>query len=245
MSPEQIKQNLKGKQAYTLNITGSMTDRMVQNAKEAMDNLAARREELLPQFEEKRQAYETAQREFQDLKNAIDTIDEDVRQQHLIVDALVNFQQKEEPGKRMQIHGSAEEADAANNKTKRPRLISWTDEAEEVLKENSRFMPAEEVFDIIVKKPHIVEALKQMKTAKTMSTVKGVTVDNIISHALKVARGEWRGRFAPTFTVYKDLIGLVGWVDASNNPIDPFNQQFVHKKLHRESREQAAQPDNA
>lgn len=244
MSPEQIKQNLKGKQAYTLNITGTMTDRMVQNARESMDNLAARREELLPQFEEKRQAYETAQREFQDAKAAIDTIDEEVRQQQLVVDALVNFQQKDEPGKRMQIHGSAEDAEAAN-KTKRPRLISWTDEAEEVLKENSKFMPADEVFDIIVKKPHIQEALKQMKTAKTMSTVKGVTVDNIISHALKVSRGEWRGRFGPTFTVYKDLIGLVGWVDASNNPVEPYTQQFVHKKLQREPREQPAQPNNA
>lgn len=243
MSPEQIKQNIKGKQAYTLNITGSMTDRMVQNAKESMDSLATRREELLPQFEEKRQAYETAQREFQEVKNAIDAIDEEVRQQHLIVDALVNFQQKDEPGKRMQLHGSTEEAEAAN-KTKRPRLVSWTDEAEEVLKENSKFMPADEVFDIIVKKPHIQEALKQMKTAKTMSTVKGVTVDNIISHALKVARGEWRGRFAPTFTVYKEMIGLVGWVDASNNPLEPFNQQFVHKKLQREPREQAAPADN-
>lgn len=239
MSPEQIKQNIKGKQAYTLNITGSMTDRMVQNAKDCMDSLAARREELLPQFDEKRQAYETAQREFQEVKAAIDAIDEDVRQQHLVVDALVNFQQKEEPGKRIQIHSNAEEADAAA-KTKRPRLISWTDEASDILTEKGKFMSAEEVFDLIVQKPHVQEALKQMKTAKTMSTVKGVTVDNIISHALKVSRGEWRGRFGPTFTVYKDLIGLVGWVDAANNPVDPYNQQFVHKKLQREPKEQPA-----
>lgn len=239
MDPEKIKQNIKGKQAYTLNITDSMTERMVQNAKECMDNLTTKREELLPQFEEKRQAFETAQREFQEARAAIDALDEDMRQQHLIVEALTNFHQKDETGKRMQIHGSAEQAEAAE-KGKRQRLISWTDEAEAVLTETGRFMPADEVFDRIVQKPNVQDALKQMKTGKNMSTVKGVTVDNLISHALKVARGEWRGRFGPTFTVYKDLIGLVGWVDSSNNPVEPYNQQFIPKKLQREQREQTA-----
>lgn len=240
MDPEQIKQNIKGKQAYTLNITGSMTERMVQNAKECMDNLTAKREELLPQFEEKKGALEAAQREYQEARAAIDALDEELRQQHLIVEALTNFHHKDEPGKRMQIHGTAEEAEAAE-KVKRPRLISWTDEASAILTDTGKFMPAEEVFDLIVQKPHVQDALKQMKTGKAISTVKGVTVDNIISHALKVSRGEWRGRFGPTFTVYKDLIGLVGWVDASNNPKEPYNQQFVPKKLQREPREQPAQ----
>jgi hypothetical protein len=233
MNSDQIKQSIQGKQAYTLNINSSMTERMVQNANECMDRLAAKRDELLPQFEEKRQAFETAQSEFQKARAAIDALDEEMRQQRLIVDALTNFHHKEEEGKRLRIHGNAEEAEAAN-RPKRERLISWTDEASAVLTESGKFMQAGDVFDAIVQKPHVREALKQMKTAKSMSTMKAVTVDNIISHALKVARGEWRGRFGPTFTVYKDLIGLVHWVDATNNPVEPYNQQFIPKKLQRE-----------
>lgn len=232
MNPEEIKQRIKGKQAYTLNLSDSMTDRIVQNAQDSINSLTVKREEMFALFEEKREAYERAQREFQETREIIDGIDEDIRQQNLIVDALVNFKSKDEPGKRIQLHGDGE-APAAE-KGKRPRLVSWQDEAVSVLTETARFMPADEVFDLIVQKPHVQEALKQMKTAKAMSTVKGVTVDNLISHALKVAQGEWKGRFKPSFTVYKDLIGLVEWVDDKQNPVEPFNAQFQHKRLQRE-----------
>lgn len=231
MSPEQIKQSLKGKQAYTLNISESMTERMLQNAKDIVSHLQSTREEMLPLFEEKRQAYEAAQRAFQETKNEIDGIDEEVRQQQLVVEALTNFKTKDAPGKRLQLHSDGEAPPP--EKGKRPRLISWQDEASIVLNDTKRFMRAEDVFDLIMQKQNVQDALKQMKTGKNVSTIKSLTVDNFISHAMKVSKGEWNARFPPTLTLYKDLIGLVGWVK-DGKAVEPYNQQFQHKKLQRE-----------
>jgi hypothetical protein len=233
MSPEQIKQKIKGKQSYTLNIPESVTDRIIKNARDCMGSLAAKREEMFVLFEERRMAYENAKREFQETKDLIDSIDEDVRQQHLIVDALESFKSKDDPGKRIQFHSDTTMT-ATEPKGKRPRLVRWQDEAVTILEDKKRFMPAEEIFDLIVQKQHVKEALKLMKTAKAISTVKGTTVDNLVSHALKVSRGEWNGRFKPSFTVYKELIGLVNWVDEKQNPVEPFNAQFLPKRLQRE-----------
>lgn len=232
MSPEEIKQTLKGKQPYTLNISESMTERMLQNAKDIVAHLLGKREDLLPLFEEKRRAYEEAQRTFQEVKAQIDAVDEEVRQQNLVVEALTSFKTKDAPGKRLQLHADGETP--APEKSKRPRLISWQDEASTVLNETKRFMRADEIFDRIVQKQHIQDALKQMKTGKNLSTMKGVTTDNFIAHALKVSRGEWNARFAPTLTLYKELIGLVEWVDKDGKVLEPYNQQFLPKRLQRE-----------
>lgn len=231
MNHEEITQKIKNKQPYTLNISDGMTERMVQNAKDQISRLQSLREEAYPDFLAKREAVEDAQRSFTEAKAFMDGIDEEIRQQDLIVDALVNFKSKDDPSKRLRLHGEPEEEGAGGEKAPRTRAkpdvrISWQNEAAEVLRDTNKFMPAEEIFDIIVKRPHIQDALKKMKSAKAMNTVRTLTVENLTSHAVKVSMKNWNARFKPQFTIYKDLIGLLDWVDEDNNPKDDHKQQF-------------------
>jgi hypothetical protein len=237
MNAEELNQKMKGKQAYTLNLSDSMTDRMVQNAKDQIGKLLGTREELLPLFEEKRLAYEQAQREFNETKEYIDSLDEEVRQQQLIVEALLNFKANPSADKRMRVHSEPGETESGSRRgrTESGERISWQAEALTALKELGRFIPADDLLDIVFQKPHIKEQIKGMKSGKFPSTLKATTVNNLISHALKVSRGEWKGPAAPKFTVYKDLLGLLEWVDKDNNPVEPFKAQFVHKKLQRDA----------
>ena len=197
--------------------------------------LQATRDESFPEFLARREAVEEAQRAFNQSKDVLDKIDEEIRQQHLIIDALVNFKTKDDPDKRLRLHSEpGEESDKpARTRAKPDVRISWQAEAAEVLKGADKFLPAEEIFDLIVKKPHIQDLLKKMKSAKAMNTVKSLTVDNLTSHAVKVSMKNWNARFKPQFTVYKDMIGLIDWVDEENNPKDDHKSQFVHKRLER------------
>lgn len=249
MNHEEITQKIKNKQPYTLNISDGMTERMVQNAKEQISRLLATREEAYPVFLAKREAVDDAQRAFNESKAFMDTVDEEIRQQELIVDALVNFKSKDDPGKRLRLHGEPAEESAGGEKVPRARAksdvrISWQHEAAEVLKETGKFMQAEEIFDTIVKRSHIQEALKKMKSAKAMNTVKTLTVDNLTSHAVKVSMKNWNARFKPQFTVVKEMIGLVDWVDEDNNPKDDHKAQFATKRI-APPRPQQPQPDGA
>jgi hypothetical protein len=235
MNAEELNQKMKGKQPYTLNISENMTERIVQNARHLIGKLEGDRADLLPLFEEKRLAYEQAQREFNDTKGTIDSIDEEIRQQNLVLEVLVNFKDNPSPDKRMRLHGEPGETET---KTRRSRTesgerISWQAEALAALKELRQFIPADDLIDMVLQKPHIQEQVKNMKSGKFPSTLKATTVTNLISHALKVSRGEWKGPAAPKFTVYKDLLGLLEWVDKDNNPVEPYKNQFVHKKLQR------------
>jgi len=237
MNAEELNQKIKGKQPYTLNLSGSMTDRMVQNAKDQITKLQGTREELLPLFDEKRLAYEQAQREFKEMKDYIDSLDEEVRQQQIIVDALVNFKENPSADKRMRIHSEPAEGETGSRRgrSESGERISWQAEALTALKELGKFIAADDLLDIVFQKPHIKEQIKGMKSGKFPSTLKATTVNNLISHALKVSRGEWKGPAAPKFTVYKDLLGLLEWVDKDNNPVEPYKVQFTHKKLQRDA----------
>jgi hypothetical protein len=237
MNAEELNQKIKGKQPYTLNLSGGMTDRIVQNAKDQIIRLESSREELLPLFEEKRLAYEQAQREFNETKGTIDSIDEEIRQQNLILDVLVNFKDNPSPDKRMRIHGEPSETQTGSRRgrTESGERISWQAEALTALKELKQFVPAEDLLDIVLKKPHVQEQVKNMKSGKFPSTLKATTVNNLISHALKVSCGEWKGPAAPKFTLYKELLGLLEWVDKDNNPVEPYKSQFAPKKLQRDA----------
>lgn len=233
MNSEELKQKMKGKQPYTLNLSDTMTERIVQNAKDQINKLQQSREELLPLFEEKRRAYEQAQREFNETKQQIDIIDEEVRQQSLLVEAMENFKENPTAEKRMRIHGDPQ-SPATQGRAEGGERISWQAEAVNALKELGRFIAADDLMDLLLQKPHIKEQMKNMKSGKFPSTLKATTVNNLIGHALKVSRGEWKGPAAPKFTVYKELLGLLEWVDKDNNPVEPFNAQFVPKRLQRE-----------
>lgn len=236
MNAEALSQKIKGKQPYTLNLSDNMTDRIVQNAKDQISKLQTTREEILPLFEEKRLAYEEAQREFNETKNYIDTLDEEVRQQEIIVDTLLNFKANPSAEKRMRIHSEPGEAESGSRRgrSESGERISWQAEALNALKELGKFIAADDLLNIVFQKPHIKEQIKGMKSGKFPSTLKATTVNNLLSHAIKVSRGEWKGPAAPKFTLYKDLLGLLEWVDKDNNPVEPYNAQFLHKKLQRD-----------
>lgn len=233
MNAEEIKQRIKGKQPYTLNISESMNERIIRNCLEKINALQQQRDVLQPDYDEKRRACEDAQRELAQVRERIDVLDEEMRQQQILVEALVNFKATEADQKRIVIHAETQDEPKATRQ-RAPRRISWIDEASAILTEQQRFMRADEIFALVVEKPHVKEALKEMKSAKSMSTVKAVTVDNLLSHALRVSKNEWNGRFPPTFTLYNDMMGLVSWVDESHAPLDAYKAQFEKKRLTRD-----------
>lgn len=235
MKSEELQQRIRAKQPYTLNISESMNERIIRNGLEKITVLQEQREVLLPDYEEKKRAAEEAQQALTRIREQMDALDEEMRQQQVLVDALLTFKSAEGEQKRIVIHSDSQAPAQTEKKRERaPRRISWIDEAEAVLTEQQRFMPADEIFSVIIEKPHIKDALKEMKSAKSISTVKAVTVDNLLSHALRVSRNEWNGRFPPTFTLYNDKMGLVSWVDEKNAPLAAYKAQFERKRLNRE-----------
>lgn len=215
---------LNGHKTVIINLAEGMNDRIVLNSEEKIIQLERSKEAMLPTYNEKKDFFDLAQREYNEVKVQMENLDEEIRKQNIIIDTFKNFSKHKD-----RILQTTVEKEKRMG-TKAPKRISWLDEACEVLSDTRKFMKPIDVFNAIIVKPHIQEAFKEMKSSKNPAAVKGTTIDNMIDHALKTVKGRYTAMFKPKLTVYKEKLGLPEWMDKDNIPQPKYMKEFMYEK---------------
>lgn len=221
---ERIEKKLRGTTAFALNLGDGMKERIIQNAREKIATLEVSKEKIFPEYTEKKDFFEAAQKEYLEIKSQVDNIDDEIKKQNVLIDTFVHYNKSKDPDKRLQLNGHKPEI----NGTKAAKRIAWINEAVTVLEDENKFMSAEEIFSKVLSKSHVQECLKLMKSSKNPASIRGTTIDSYIEHSIKTAKGTYGGTFKPRLTTYKDLIGLVQWTDGDNVPLAQFMVTFMH-----------------
>lgn len=224
MTTEQkIKNGLNGKQSFILNLNDSMSERIIANAHKEIRHMEGEKQTLMPAYKEKKEFYDLARKEFEEIKEQVDKWDNEIKQQQILIDTMALFRKNKTKEKVLQVNVPPIKREG----TAAPKRIAWLKEAAEVLETELRFMTPHEIYDKIVAKPHIQEAFKLMKSSSNPAGIRRTTTDSIVEHAVKVA-GRKLQSTNPIMTVYKDLIGLCEWVDDKNIPHPPMMKQFMY-----------------
>lgn len=225
LQQQKIIRQISGKDAHVLNLSDSLQDRIVQNASSAIMALQASKAKLMPTYEEKKLQLELAQQEFNEVAVQMENIDNEVKEQELLVQTMTQFMKLDKKDKALRVLAPA----AEKKGTPAPKRIAWLDEAYKVLSEEGVFLSSKELVEKIVKQPHIQEIVKQMKSH--ISGTKTTAELNFISHAQITMRREdtWGRNFKPVLWIYKDMLGLYEWKGEDDIPLPPYMKQFMFK----------------
>jgi hypothetical protein len=226
MQAEAIKKNLNGKTAVALNLTDGITERVVKNARQIIAEITKSKEAMRPAYEEKKIFYLQVKKEFDEVEQQWNNLDEEIKSQMVLVDTFVKVRKNKE----YKVIKVLKEPEKRNG-TKAAKRVAWLKEAHEILEKQNKFMTPEEVYCMIIEKPSVKDQLSQMSSfQKNPAGTRFTTTQGFIDHATTAAkRLRTNQNFNTYFLIYNEKIGLPEWLDNNHVPLAKYMKEFMHK----------------
>jgi hypothetical protein len=215
------KKASKDTKRVVLNLSEGMNERIVKNSQDKIHQLEASIERMMPVFMEKKEFYDLAFKEFNDVKVQMENLEGEINKEEIIIATFKTY------GKGEVVRQVQEEQRSG---TRAPKRIAWLDEASDVLAQADRFLEPLEIFESIMAKPHIQDSLKQMKSGSNVTSVRMTTLDSLISHGKKAMSGKYTNIFKPRVTWYQERLGLPEWTDENSVPKARYIKEFMYDK---------------
>lgn len=227
---ETILKAIAGKTQHTLNLNESMARAIVENAKKEIGYIQVSQSKLQPDYTAAKEMFDEAKKIFDSVQIQMTNFDEKIREQENIISVMTHF--RKSGGAKLQLLREPE-----TNTDKKARKVSgshsvrvkWQDEAADILAKKYEFIDPQELFEIVKKQPHVIDAIGTMKNASD-SSLRHSTIFNWVKHAKQSLRRDNKKSFKPLLVWYNGKIGLYTWFDVNKGvPTDPTHmKQFMY-----------------
>jgi hypothetical protein len=211
---------MEKKNEYVLSIGDGTIKMFVQDSEKEIERLNAFIDELKPglsllqaQVDESRQFLESAQSDFNDIhrkylekEKQIYDIGAAIEKRKNIIKGLKEFNKVDGAKK---IKWLTNEMKPSVVHAKAPKRVKWLEEALNVLSEQNRAMGIGDLVDLILKKPHVAQAVKSMRSP--INSIKSSTIDNMIEHANTAGRDRRNG--SQYLFIHNEKVGAIDWMD--------------------------------
>jgi hypothetical protein len=205
---------------YVMNLNESMQQRIIKVLKgegRSIAELAVQVEKLMPEYNEKRNFYESVKRDFDSVQAQMDALKDEIKEAEQIVNVIAHFKEKDSVTKILKGVKLGTKKEGKQS----PKKIGWLDGQRRILEKENRFLSWDELWAGMAKDETIQEAATKTKTG--FHNAKAAAFNNLNNHCQ--AANNPRGRF---IIMYKEKYGLTEWLDESGVVRVDHLKEFMH-----------------
>ena len=210
--------NLQDKEFYALNLDDKSVQLSIKNAKYKIAEIKLLQEKFKPDYDEKRTFYEQVKKEFMVVQEQWNSLEQDIKDQEVLVTAFSKFFHSTNPHKRLQKMLDKKDKPKGAD---RDMNVSWIDECIKVLTKNGAFMTWNELWANFAENKELVASAGKNKTKFMWQ--KSVAFKGIMKSIERK-----RIYSASKLGMHQEKIGLSEWLDDNNFPYPLYLKEFMY-----------------
>jgi hypothetical protein len=213
-----MEHQMKNKDFYALNLNNKNAELIVKNAKDKIEELQRKQEEMQDELSEKRNAMKRAQDDFE-LTNLIwQELEDQVNENITVINAFSKYDASNSNVKVVRMQGDAVvRKDGKKN-------IKWLSEAVKLLKEQNRFMDFDEMWNYFVNNDTILKGFAKNKKNENIEWMKTTVVTNFLTHCSYKERKHGTQKLC----VYEGKFGLIEWMNTNGSIKPAYLKEFMY-----------------